>query len=619
MREATSRLAFLVLLCACGGGGSAALSDLEPGPSPAPTPADPLLAASTGIVRIQKFTHPGSGSHSGVDAVPMPRWDAVSGDWRDEWLLVSSAGTGVYGALVDEGWNVLHEQFLPSSGLPVVWSDVSAVRIADVHGRERAFVYFVSRGSNELQISDVTDFPDVTTVRWPIDIGLPVQVRGVHTMRIDAERGLMALNAVDVAADPMPAPLTPGCSPVVFFDLKADPLRPRRLSMFVGPDAGDQTLFDSCFVDIDGRPVWAATIQQPQQGNQSYFAFYDATDPGAMDRATRLSHFGGPATGTFHNLVALPPGPDGAPRLAAGFEAFAFQAAADVLVSKAAVFDARDLLAGAKPTVVGWLADAHNHAHSVHNPASRLLESRAHTHDAVPLAHFTGGYFCYEIGDGQDSVAMLAHAPICAVAPSAEDGRYHANMTVPAWAAVYNGAWDAVATPIGDFASSTDLEASYLIEPQLGFVRHFGRYRPHADGRQPKLRVLSGIPTVGAALLVEAEGLVPGVEARLVVSAEASEEPMAHGDLGALHLDADQPIADLRLLPSSSRAVFELPSIPSAERLAFVLVQRIGGEAARSKTAVVRVRQQARRLAAAPRAWRLPEGHVHSGSCCGLR
>jgi 3-dehydroquinate synthase class II len=124
---------------------------------------------------------------------------------------------------------------------------------------------------------------------------------------------------------------------------------------------------------------------------------------------------------------------------------------------------------------------------------------------------------------------------------------------------------------------------------------------------------------VGGALLVEAEGLLPGVEARLVLSGAASAAPQAYADLGPLHLDAARVHADLRLEPDSTRAVFELPAVPAGGQLAFVVCQRSGGEVARSKTALVRVRQEVRRLPAAPRAWRLPEGHVHSGSCCGLR
>ena len=604
-------IAALSLLVACSGGGG--------GSETAPvTPADPLLAASTGIERILRFSHPSCASHSGVDAVRMPRFDEAIGEHRDDWLFVASGATGVYGALVDDGWNVRSEAWWPSTGYGVVWSDVCATRIRDGVGRERAYVYFASRGTNQIEITDVTDFPNVVTVRWPIDIGLPVAVRGVHTMRIDAERGIMVLNAVDTFADPLPSPLTPHASPAVFYDLKADPLRPRLLSLFVGPDAGDQTLFDSHFLRIGDRHVWAASIQQPLHGNNSYFAFYDATDPSRMDTAQRLSLFAGPATGTYHNVVALPPGPDGAPRIAAGFEAFAFSAPPGVMISKAAVFDARDLVSGRMPTVDAWLADGNNRMHAVHNPASRLLDFGAHTYDAIPLAHFTGGYFCYECKEDQQSVRMLAHAPICNVTPSAEPGRYHAKMTVPQWPAVYNGGWDCVASPIGDFVSSTDMEASFLVEPTYGFVRRVGTWIAPVGAEPPTVRIASGVPAVGEPVRVRVLGLREGAVARLRVGRGVATTPEHSRELGAMWIRERDRIVDLEASVVGGEAEFTLAAAP-AGALAFVAWQHADDGLRKSAAATVRVRSAARLPSGEAVSWRLPDHYDHDGSCCGMK
>ncbi len=607
-------LPLFAVLAACSGG-----SGSPPPVAPPLVPSDPVLADSTGIERIVRFSHPSCASHSGVDVVRMPRFDAAVGEFRDDWLFVASGATGVYGALVDDEWRVRAETYWPCTGYGVVWSDVSACRITDQHGRERAYVYYASRGTDLIEITDVTDFPNVVTVRWPIDIGLPVDVRGVHTMRIDAERGLMVLNAVDVVADPLPAPLTPHASPAVFFDLKADPMRPQLLSLFVGPDAGDQTLFDSHFLEVGGRPIWAASIQQPLHGNSSYFAFYDATDPSRMNTAQRLAVFAGPATGTFHNVVSLPPGPDGAPRISAGFEAFAFAAAPGVMISKAAVLDASSLHEGRMPTVIGWLADRNNHGHAVHNPASRMLDFHAHTHDAVPLAHFTGGYFCYECKDGQDSVRMLAHAPISSSEPSAEGGRFHPTMTVPQWPAVYNGGWDVVASPIGDFVSSTDQEASFLVEPTYGFVRQTKTWIAPAGQSPPRIRVVTGIPETGAELRLQVTGLSDNGTARLRVGASVADVPEMSRELGAMWVPARSALYELQAPIIAGKADFTIPAIPGVQSLAFVAWQTDAGIVRKSPATSVRVRPFSRRLAGDASTWIVPDHFEHDGSCCGLK
>lgn len=599
----------LGVACSGGGGGEPLLV----------TPVDPLMATSTGVERILRFSHPSCGSHSGVDALRLPRLDTRANEMRDDWLFVASGATGVYGALVDDDWQVRAERYWPVAGLGVVWSDVCATRIADVHGRERAYVYFSSRGTNQIEISDVTDFPNVVTVSWPIDIGLPVTVRGVHTMRIDAQRGVMVLNAVDVVANPLPAPLTPGCSPAVFFDVKTDPMRPRLLSVYVGPDAGDQTLFDSHFLEVDGQPIWAATIQQPQRGNQSYFAFYDGSDPAHMDTAQRLAIYAGPATGTFHNVVSLPPAPDGTPRLAAGFEAFAFQAPNGTLISKAAVLDASDLATGRMPTLVGWLADANNQRHAVHNPASRLLELGAHTYDTVPLAHFTGGYFVYRCSDDQNSVRMLAHVPVSATTPAATNGHFHANMTVATWPAVYNGAWDVVGSPIGDFVSSTDQEASYLIEPTHGLVRQYGTFRARADGVVPRIRVLTGVPEVGAPLELEVTGLEAGGTATLLVGKRIVRLPPRSGDLGPLYVDRATIVDEQEVAVTGTSARFTIPSVPALQQLVFVAYERTATSVLKAPAAVVHVLPATLRSQGEAVDWVVPDHIEHEGGCCGLK
>ena len=529
--------------------------------------ADPLMALSRGVERVQRFGHPSCGSHSGVDAVRMPRFDASVGEYRDDYLYVSSGATGVLASLVDDEWSVRSQRYWPVTGASVVWSDVIATRIVDNGGRERAYVYFASRGTNQLEITDVTDFPTLTTVRWPIQIGLPVTVRGVHTMRLDAERGILVLNGVDVFANPLPAPLTPGCSPAVFFDVKNDPLRPRLLSVFVGPDAGDQTLFDSQFLDIDGHPVWATTIQQPQRGNVSYFAFYDASAPTRMATARRLAVYGGPATGSMHNVVQLQNSPDGHPRLAAGFEAYAFGAAPNQVISKAAVLDATGLWQGRNPELVGWLTDAGNRLHAVHNVGSRMLECRSHTWDSVPLEHFTGGYFTYQCQKDQSTVRMLAHVPLSATPPAGSNGYFHANMTVPTWPAVYNGGWDVVTTPFGDYVSSTDLQASFLIEPTYGFVRQFGSYRPGSDGVVARISVLSELPEVGQELRLRVTGLESGSSAHIVFGTKVAKTLPLFGGGPHLAIDRLSILQERKVDVVSDSCEVTLASIPAVQQL----------------------------------------------------
>ncbi|MGE3173532.1 MAG: hypothetical protein AB7O97_12990 [Planctomycetota bacterium] len=554
---------------------------------------DPLPQGAVGVERVRAFAHPSCAAHAGVDAVRMPRPDPDTGDLRDDWLLVTAGSTGVYGALVDDAWTLRDEAFWPVPGQSLPWSDVRAARLRDPAGRERAYVYHVSQGSGDLQITDVTDFPLRTTVRWPIDLGLPVAVHGAHTLQIDAARGVLVLNGVRATGSPLPPPLTEGCAPAAFFDVATDPMHPRLLSLFVGPDDGDQVLFDSQFLEVDGQPLWAATIQQPQRGNASYFAFYDASDPTAMATAARVGVYLGPASGAMHNVVALPPRPDGAPRLCAGFEAFAFGAGAGDVVGKAGVLDARDLLAGAAPQLVGWLVDDSNRLHAVHNPAARVRESAAHTFDAVPLAHFTAGYCLFRCDQDQGSVELLARVPLSDVTPSADAGRFHPTMNVPTWPAVYNGAWDAVATPIGDFVSSTDREASYLIEPTFGFVRRFGSYVPGPDGAVLRVVLRGPVPTVGDALQLEVQGAAPGVPVHLLVGTAVASPPVVRGAAGAIHVDPAGIVLELEQAPAGTAVAFALPPVPGARQLVLTAWQPgagRGGAARRSPAGLVRLR-----------------------------
>ena len=138
----------LALLSACSGG-----SGSSPTVAPPLIPSDPVLADSTGVERVIRFSHPSCASHSGVDVVRMPRVDDVYGEQRDDWLFVASGATGVYGALVDNEWRVRSETFWPSTGYGVVWSDVNACRITDQHGRERAYVYYASRGTDQIVLA----------------------------------------------------------------------------------------------------------------------------------------------------------------------------------------------------------------------------------------------------------------------------------------------------------------------------------------------------------------------------------------------------------------------------------------------------------------------------------
>jgi hypothetical protein len=527
-----------------------------------------LLSKSIGVERVMELRHPSCAGHFGVDAVRMPRRDPVHGEMRDSWLLVMSGGTGIYAALVDDDWTLVDDRYWPAPGLSVPWSDVKVVRLRDAAGRERVMIYFVSRGTNQIQITDATAFPDVVTTTVPIDIGLPILIRGAHKVQVHEQRGVIVLNGIDpVAQDPMPAPLTYGCAPAAFYDVRTDPMRPRLLSLFTGEGPGEQVMFDTQFLRIAGRDVWATPIFQPLAGGASWFAFYDFADAAAMARPTRLALYGTPASGTAHNLVQLPPAADGSPRLAASYEAWAFGAAPHETVSKVAVLDATDLDSGRNPTFVSWMRDASNHRHASHTPCSRLYETRSHTRDTVPIAHFTGGYYCFRFGDDQDDVELLAHVPISDTVPSAAPGRYHTRMDVQTWLACYNGAWDAVATHIGDLVSSTDREASYLIEPTWGFTRQFGTHLAAPDGTVPRVLVTGGVPHAGGELRVRVTGLAVGGRLTLVLASKAAERPQLLPRIGAVFHDPDAVFATLEADVLGESIEFTIPSLPAVDEV----------------------------------------------------
>ncbi|MGE3172323.1 MAG: hypothetical protein AB7O97_06825 [Planctomycetota bacterium] len=587
-RPTATLLAAVLLGCA---GPAPAPQPTQPDAPAAPTvPQDPLLAESVGIARLRAFTHPDTAGHFGVDVVRMPYRDPAYDEWRDRWLFASATGAGIYLALVADDWSLVADTFVPVAGLGVPWTDLRAGRIVQPDGTERAMVYYVSRGTDRLEILDVTAFPELQSHSMPLELDLPVKVRGAHTLQLHEQRGVLVLNGIDVTGQASPPPLTYGAAPAQFYDVGSDPMQPRRLSMFLGPEDGDQVLFDSQFLTIDGRDVWAPTIAQPQRGGVSYFAFYDFADAAHMDTAKRLTGYGGPGSGTMHNVVQLPPTPDGRPRLAAGFEAWAFAAGPDQIVSKAGVLDATGLLDGTPPRLCAFLIDGHNRRHAVHNPASRLLEWRAHTWDTVPLAHFTGGYFVYRCGDDQDSVAMLAHAPLSQTEPGMTAGRHHPRMGVPTWLACYNGAWDAVASPIGDWVSSTDRECSYLIEPSWGFVRQFGTYMPRADGEVPRIRVTSGVPTVGQPVQLEVTGLQPGGRVTLLVSTAARSSPVAIDGAGAIWCDLDAVLEEHRTeVATDGIARFALLA-PDRPQLVLTAYQRTGdGDAVKAPAVALRL------------------------------
>lgn len=548
-----ARLGALLALAGC-------TSDQSLQQAPAP---DAGFAGAMGVERVQAFAHLAGAAHLGVDAIRMPFRDADSGELRDRHLLLSAVGTGVLATLVDDAWQKVDEVFWAAPGLTVPWSDLKVARVRDADGRERVLVYYASRGSDQLQITDVTDFPAVTTTAVTVDLGLPVAVRGVHTLQVHERRGVLVLNGVDVGADNLPAPLTIGCAPAAFYDIATDPLAPRLLSLFVGDEPGTQTLFDSQFLELDGRDVWAPTLARPHQ-QLSFFAFYDFANPADMQNATRLAYYATPTTGQAHNVVALPPRADGTQLLCGGYEAWAFTAGPEQMISKAAVLEVPPFGSGRAPRLVSWLASTENWKDAVHNPCSRLAEVRTHTHDTVPLAHFTGGYYLYEYGES--TAKVMAHVPISRVAPSGRFGAHHKSMTVPVWMACYNGSWDAVATWIGDYVSSTDRETSYLIEPTYGFARQFGTYLPAADGTVPRA-VLSGpIPEVGKDLHVRVLGLVPGGRVELTIATRAVTVPYTQPGAGALWFDPASVVHTLQANAVADHVDFVLPNLPDHGR-----------------------------------------------------
>ncbi len=541
----------LTVLCGC------------PARQPLATTATPLvdlnLDGATGVERVLKFSHPQAAAHLGVDAVRMPFLDPVVGEMRDNELLVSAGGTGIYAALVDDRWNRLREVYWSVPGQTVPWSDVRVARITDVHGQQRVMIYHVSRGTNLLQITDATNFPNVTTTAVPIDLGLPVAVNGAHTLQVHEGRGVLVLNGVDVGAGPVPAPLTVGGAPAAFYDIATDPMAPRLLSLFVGSISGTQILFDSQFLRLGGMDVWAPTIDLPAL-QVSGFEFYEFTDPAHMQNARKLADYRGPTSGQAHNVVQLPDAPDGSPRLAAGFEAFAWTASMEQIVAKAAVLDATALTSGQAPTFITWLKSEENHHDAVHNPCSRLLEVGSHTFDTVPLAHFTGGYYLYEYADG--AAQPIAHVPVSTITASGRLGHRHATMTVPVWMAGYNGAWDMVATNIGDYVSSTDREASFLIEPTYGFSRQYGTYVPQANGTVPRVRLAGALPQAGDELRVRCTGLLPGGLVTLTVARRALAQPIRNAQSGALWFDQNSVVTVLAARPTGTSVEFVVPNPP---------------------------------------------------------
>jgi hypothetical protein len=344
-------------------------------------------------------------------------------------------------------------------------------------------------------------------------------------------------------------------------------MNPQLLSLFTGEGPGQQVMFDTQFMRIGGRDIWAATMHEPLTTGASWFAFYDFTDAEAMGRPTRLAAYGTPSSGTCHNLVQLPPAPDGSPRLAASFEAWAFSAQPHEIVSKVAILDATDLHTGRNPTFVSWLYGPENHRHAAHTPCSRLFETRAHTWDTVPVAHFTGGYFCYQFGQAQEDVNLLAQVPVSDTNPSAAAGRYHTRMDVQTWLACYNGAWDAVATHIGDLVSSTDRETSYLIEPTWGFTRQFGTHIAADDGTVPRIQVISGVPEAGRELRLRVTGLRVGGHVTLEIASKVASRPLVQPVIGAVFHDPTALIATLQAHVIGPSIDFTIPSLPDVDQL----------------------------------------------------
>lgn len=586
-RLALALLAAASVSCSSAGGGPAnASGEAEP-----TTPPHELLASSEGVERILELAHPDCAGHFGVDALRRPRFDEELGEWRDDWLFAVAGGPACLCVLVDDAWNVRATAAWKVTGLSVPWSDVKMHRHTDASGKARDFVYYCSRGTPVLEITEVTDFPTVRTVTMPIDPGVPVKVHGAHTLQILADRGVLVLNGVHVEADPMPSPLTPSAAPALFYDIAEDPMQPKRVSMFVGPDSGDQTLFDSQFLEIGGTSIWAPTIAQPLRGAQSYFSFYEFVDAARMPTQPRLAYYAGPGTGSFHNVVPLLPTPDGRSRLAAGFEAWAYAASKpDQIVSKCGILDATALPKGESPKHVAWLVDDHNRRHATHNPGYRMAEHKSHTWDTIPLAHFTGGYYVYECGDDQASVRRLAHVPLADQQPGEGGGRRNPRMYLE-WLKVYNGAWDVVVTPIGDLCSSTDREASYLIEPTFGFVRQYGTHKAR-DGVVPRIWLRTGVPEAGGAMRVAVSGTKAGDVVRLRATNRARAKPTTDGELGAAFCDLGAIVFDATTTATGDGVEFALTT-PDAARLWFVasIAAPNGGPcAAKSPTATVRVR-----------------------------
>lgn len=578
-------LAAFALLCTfgCSTGGSV---PEEPTPPP-----HPLMAKSEGVERILELAHPDCAGHFGVDVLRRPRFDEALGEWRDDWLFAIAGGPSCLCVLVDDAWNVRATATWKVTGLSVPWSDVKLYRHRDAEGHTRDFVYYCSRGTPLLEITEVTDFPQVRTVTMQIDPGVPVKVHGAHTLQVHEARGVLVLNGVHVEADPMPSPLTPAAAPALFYDISRDPLYPERVSMYVGPDPGDQTLFDSQFLEIGGMSIWAPTIAQPLRGPQSYFAFYEFADAARMATQPRLSFYAKPSTGTFHNVVQLLPTPDGRTRLAAGFEAWAYAASKpEEIISKCGILDATELPKGEMPKHIAWLVDDHNRRHATHNPGFRMAEHKSHTWDTIPLAHFTGGYYVYACGDDQSSVQRLAHVPVADQQPGEGGGRRNPRMYLE-WLKVYNGAWDVVVTPIGDLCSSTDREASFLIEPTHGFVRQFGTHVAR-DGVVPRIWLRTGVPQVGAPMRVAVSGTKKGDRVRLRATERALRRPAQDAALGAVFCDLDAVVFDGVVEAKGDDTEFAFAT-PNADQLWFVAsIEGPTGTrcAAKTPTATVRVR-----------------------------
>jgi len=543
-----------------------------------------------GVERVDAFPAPHAGAHVGVDAVRLPRFDVDVREMRDDHLLVSATSTGIHAVRVDDDWNQLDEAWWPVPGASLPWSDLKVVRRRLTDGTDHTYVYYCSRGTNVIQISDLTAFPTVTSVEVPIDLGLPVTIRGAQTLQVHEGRGVLVLNGVDIGGEPSPpAPLSYGCAPAAFYDIATDPMAPRLLSIFTGEHPGDQIMFDSQFLHFDGRDVWAPTMWMPSIA-QSYFSFYAFDDPAGMDHALRLTEYLQPMSGQAHNVVQLQPRPDGTPLLAAGFEAWAFLARPGQTISKAAVIAANGLSSGTMPTFVSYLRSDDNLRHAAHNPCSRLFEVAPHTYDTVPMAHFTGGYMLYEYGDDNTS-ELLAHVPISTVTPSGRFGRHHDSMTVPVWMACYNGAWDMVATWIGDYISCTDRECSFLVEPTYGFARQFGTYIARADGTVPRVRLSGRIPRVGHELRLAVDHLEPGGRVDLTLARNLSATPVDGRAAVALWYQPASTVMVMALDVTTDHVEFVIPRLPDWTRqLVATAVEYRAGSVLKTPAAVFRVR-----------------------------